>query len=107
MLPLYALTLCLSALLMFWVQPLYARLTLPLLGGAPAVWITAMLFFQAGVFHFFAGATIQAPGRLAAGRTPAAQVDRRPVEQLVFGALSGFRLLRFRVQRVPILRESL
>lgn len=47
MLPLYALTLGLSALLMFWVQPLYARLTLPLLGGAPAVWITAMLFFQA------------------------------------------------------------
>ena len=47
MLPLYAFTLGLSALLMFWVQPLYARLALPLLGGAPAVWITAMLFFQA------------------------------------------------------------
>lgn len=49
MLPLYALTLCLSALLMFWVQLLYARLALPLLGGAPAVWITAMLFFQAAL----------------------------------------------------------
>ena len=49
MLPLYALTLCLSALLMFWVQPLYTRLALPLLGGAPAVWITAMLFFQAAL----------------------------------------------------------
>ena len=49
MLPLYALTLGLSALLMFWVQPLYARLALPLLGGAPAVWITAMLFFQAAL----------------------------------------------------------
>jgi hypothetical protein len=47
MLPLYAMTLGLSALLLFWVQPLYARLMLPLLGGAPAVWITAMLFFQA------------------------------------------------------------
>jgi hypothetical protein len=49
MLPLYALTLGLSALLMFWVQPLYTRLALPLLGGAPAVWITAMLFFQAAL----------------------------------------------------------
>jgi hypothetical protein len=49
MLPLYALTLVLSALLMFWVQPLYTRLALPLLGGAPAVWITAMLFFQAAL----------------------------------------------------------
>lgn len=49
MLPLYALTLAVSALLLFWVQPLYARLILPLLGGAPAVWITAMLFFQAAL----------------------------------------------------------
>ena len=49
LLPLYALTLGLSALLLFWVQPLFARLTLPLLGGAPAVWITAMLFFQAAL----------------------------------------------------------
>ncbi len=47
MLALYTVTLGLSALLLFWVQPLYARLMLPLLGGAPAVWITAMLFFQA------------------------------------------------------------
>ena len=49
MLPLYTVTLGLSAVLLFWVQPLYARLMLPLLGGAPAVWITAMLFFQAAL----------------------------------------------------------
>ncbi|MDH3229710.1 MAG: spermidine synthase, partial [Alphaproteobacteria bacterium] len=49
MLPLFTITLGLSALLLFWVQPLYARLMLPLLGGAPAVWITAMLFFQAAL----------------------------------------------------------
>lgn len=49
MLLLYTVTLGLSALLMFWVQPLYTRLALPLLGGAPAVWITAMLFFQAAL----------------------------------------------------------
>ena len=61
MLPLYALTLGLSALLMFWVQPLYARLVLPLLGGAPAVWITAMLFFQAALLagYLYAHLSVQ------------------------------------------------
>jgi hypothetical protein len=44
--PLYASTLFISALLLFWVQPLIAKMMLPLLGGAPAVWNTAMMFFQ-------------------------------------------------------------
>ncbi len=44
--PLYAATLFVSALLLFWVQPLIAKMVLPLLGGAPAVWNTAMMFFQ-------------------------------------------------------------
>ncbi len=39
-------TIFLSAALLFFVQPLYARIVLPVLGGAPAVWTTAMLFFQ-------------------------------------------------------------
>ncbi|QFS83692.1 hypothetical protein FIU97_13010 [Roseivivax sp. THAF40] len=39
-------TIFLSAALLFFVQPLYAKLVLPVLGGAPAVWTTAMLFFQ-------------------------------------------------------------
>lgn len=36
----------LSAALLFFVQPLFAKLVLPRLGGSPAVWTTAMLFFQ-------------------------------------------------------------
>jgi spermidine synthase len=36
-----------SAALLFWVQPLVARMLLPLLGGSPSVWNTCMLFFQA------------------------------------------------------------
>ena len=36
----------LSAGLVFLVQPMFARFLLPLVGGAPAVWTTAMLFFQ-------------------------------------------------------------
>ena len=39
-------TIFLSASLLFFVQPLFAKIVLPVIGGAPSVWITAMLFFQ-------------------------------------------------------------
>ena len=42
----YALTIFLSAFLLFEVQPLIAKYILPWFGGAPAVWTTCMLFFQ-------------------------------------------------------------
>jgi hypothetical protein len=42
----YGLTMFVSAGLLFLVQPMIARMVLPLLGGAPAVWTTCMLFFQ-------------------------------------------------------------
>jgi hypothetical protein len=44
---LFAATLFLSAVLLFWVQPLVGKMVLPLLGGTPAVWNTCLLFFQA------------------------------------------------------------
>ncbi|MEM7651520.1 MAG: hypothetical protein AAF204_05510 [Pseudomonadota bacterium] len=44
--PLYSLTLLLSAALLFSVQPMFSKMILPLLGGTPQVWNTAMLFFQ-------------------------------------------------------------
>jgi hypothetical protein len=43
----YTATLFLSALLMFSVQPMFAKLVLPKLGGAPSVWAVSMCFFQA------------------------------------------------------------
>ena len=43
---LFSVTLFLSAGLLFWIQPLIAKTLLPLLGGAPAVWNTCLLFFQ-------------------------------------------------------------
>jgi hypothetical protein len=36
----------LSAVLLFSVQPMFAKMVLPLLGGAPSVWAVALLFFQ-------------------------------------------------------------
>ena len=35
-----------AATLLFWVQPMFGKLVLPLLGGTPAVWTAALLFFQ-------------------------------------------------------------
>jgi hypothetical protein len=45
--PAYVSTMLLSASLLFLVQPMFARMVLPLLGGTPAVWAIAMCFFQA------------------------------------------------------------
>lgn len=36
-----------SAFLLFLVQPMFARMALPYLGGAPSVWNTALVFYQA------------------------------------------------------------
>ena len=46
MLALYTATVLVSATLLFFVQPMFARMVLPLLGGSPAVWNTALVFFQ-------------------------------------------------------------
>jgi hypothetical protein len=43
---LYTLTTFVSALLLFSVQPMFAKMVLPLLGGSPSVWAVAMCFFQ-------------------------------------------------------------
>src|ERR1700741_4785810 len=43
---LYAVTIFLSAFLLFQVQPLIAKMILPWFGGSAAVWSAAMLFFQ-------------------------------------------------------------
>jgi hypothetical protein len=43
----FSATIFLSAFLMFIVEPMIARMVLPLLGGAAAVWTTCLVFFQA------------------------------------------------------------
>jgi hypothetical protein len=44
---LFAVTLFVSAFLLFLVQPMIGKMVLPPLGGTPAVWNTCMVFFQA------------------------------------------------------------
>jgi len=46
MMPVYAVTIFLSAFLLFQVQPIIAKMILPWFGGSSAVWSTCMLFFQ-------------------------------------------------------------
>src|SRR5213083_756400 len=43
----YTTTIFLTASLLFAVQPMFARMVLPLLGGSPSVWNTARVFYQA------------------------------------------------------------
>jgi SAM-dependent methyltransferase len=44
--PLYALTIFVSAFLLFLVQPVMAKQILPWFGGSAAVWTTCLVFFQ-------------------------------------------------------------
>ncbi len=51
---LYAVTIFLSAFLLFQVQPLIAKIILPWFGGSAAVWTAAMLFFQVSLLAGYA-----------------------------------------------------
>lgn len=59
---LFVLTILAGSFLLFLVQPLVARMALPRLGGAPAVWNSAMLVYQALLLGGYAYA--HALGRL-------------------------------------------
>lgn len=47
--PAFALAMFMSAALIFALQPMFSRLTTPLLGGSPSVWNASMVFFQAAL----------------------------------------------------------
>lgn len=63
---LFAVTILTGSFLLFLVQPLVARMALPRLGGAPNVWNSAMLVYQALLLGGYAYA--HALSRLAVGR---------------------------------------
>lgn len=72
---LFAVTLFVSACLMFVLQPMFGKLLLPLLGGSPAVWNTCMVFYQSLLFL----------GYLYAHLVTAGQSRRRQI--LIHGAV--------------------
>jgi spermidine synthase len=64
----YTVAIFVSAALLFAVQPLFAKMVLPRLGGTPAVWSVAMVFFQAMLLAGYAYAhalTKLVPGRVS------------------------------------------
>src|SRR6516165_5954580 len=58
---LYALTIVVSAFLLFQVQPVIAKIILPWFGGSAAVWTTCLLFFQMVLLlgYLYAHATVR------------------------------------------------
>jgi hypothetical protein len=54
MVTLFAAAMFVNALLLFLVQPMFAKLLLPLFGGSPAVWTTCRLFFQSALLAGYA-----------------------------------------------------
>src|SRR5689334_64159 len=55
---LFGVTIFVSSALLFSIQPMIAKMLLPLLGGTPAVWNTCMLFFQAVLLAGYAYALL-------------------------------------------------
>src|SRR3954454_20744309 len=64
---LFAATLFASALLLFAVQPMFTKMVLPMLGGAPSVWSVAMVFFQSALLIGYAYAHLL-PRTLSVGQ---------------------------------------
>lgn len=66
----FSITLFISALLLFTIQPLMGKALLPKLGGTPQVWNACMVFFQATLFAGYLHAHLS--GRLLGLRGQAA-----------------------------------
>jgi len=62
-LPIFVITIFISSSLLFLVQPMVGKMILPRLGGAPQVWNTCMVFFQAALLAGY-GYTHTASSRL-------------------------------------------
>ena len=54
----FGITLFASAFLLFWIEPLFARMLLPRLGGSQGVWNTCLVFFQASLLAGYAYADV-------------------------------------------------
>ena len=61
---LFSTTLLVSAFLLFCIEPMVAKMLLPLLGGVPAVWNTCLVFFQGALLlgYVFALGTLRLLG---------------------------------------------
>ena len=116
----FSATMFLSAALLFLVEPMFAKMALPLLGGSAAVWTTCIVFFQVTLLAGYAYAHASAkllgkraqvalhavvllaalallPVHVPGGWTPPLQPN--PVWVAVAAATRGGGLALFRVVR--------
>jgi hypothetical protein len=68
-LPVFASTLFLSAGLMFLVEPMVAKMVLPRLGGAAAVWSACLVFFQTMLLLCLCSSCNETTAALGTGHT--------------------------------------
>jgi len=75
LLPVFTAAIFVGAALVFGIQPMAARMVLPLFGGSQAVWTTSMLFFQAVLLAGYGFAHLSnrwlGPGRQWIAQVPA------------------------------------
>ena len=88
---LYGLVVFAAAWLVFWIQPLAVRGVLPVLGGSPAVWNTAMVFFQSALLAGYALAHLLVRRASPAGQLAVLVALWAAVA--VAAPVGGFRLL--------------
>ena len=85
--PLFAVSIFLSAFLLFQIQPMIGKFILPWFGGTPAVWSTLMLFFQVLLTGGYAYA-YWLIGRVPARRQPLVHITLIALAFLLLGFLS-------------------
>ncbi len=96
--PFFAISIFLSAFLLFQIQPMIGKFILPWFGGTPAVWSTLMLFFEILLTGGYAYAY------WLIGRV---QAKRQPVVHIALIAFALFLLLLFSfVWKSPITPDS-
>ena len=78
LLTVYTAAIFVSALLLFSVQPLFTKMVLPRLGGSPAVWSVAMVFFQSLLLagYAYAHLLMQIKKSRRSGRGASGAADR-------------------------------
>ncbi len=50
----FGITIFIASFMIFWIQPLYTKMLLPILGGSPSVWNTSLFFYQTALFVGYA-----------------------------------------------------
>src|ERR1043165_8295524 len=87
----FAATIFLSSALLFWLEPLFGKMVLPLMGGAPPVWNACMMFYQVALLAGYAWA--HAANRIGERRHMAAHVGLAVVAMIVLPFAVPSRLM--------------